>query len=555
MKTKTDWIKSLAPLSQTDPRWSSVPIGGGRTIGTWGCLLTVYTMCHNAAHGTSLTPADFLAEMRTQGGITSGGNMFNGSLSKTMPLHWSNKGWLSADNPNLVTTLARRIANGVATPARVDFVPTTAAPEQHWIAIIGRSGSSYTAIDPIDGKEIVVSQRYSTRGVGGVLEILDYDALDLPIGEIVIDVSKWQGAINWERVKPHVQGVILKASEALFTDPTFWHNVTQCQKLNIPFGTYHFLRDTDPEGQARYYHGLVERTKPQAMGMWADYEACSAESLDRFVRAFESLGGSQLGIYTNLSLWRGIEHRHKSRKLWLAQYGVSSPSVDGYAMWQFSDRGGMYGISGAVDMNHIKTMPTTKPTQIDLLPFVRPPHLSTYIMRMSDGRAERYQYQHDETDPLAWYIVKNRQWEKWRLDADGVVRLVADTSPDKADDGTARYYRVTGGDGADGGLMFPRYMTVGQRYEEPSVHRVQFYDKATGRPHPQNSGHNLNRTSFISISADGQEVTVGDPNGETHTYRKGVGRIGWQSAWGSSRIAEGEAAGTWQAELEIVAGM
>lgn len=549
---KKDWAKRLIPLSQNDVRWKNVSIGGGRTIGAWGCLLTVYTMCHNAAHGTSLTPLEFLAEMRAQGGITSSGNMFNGSLSKSYPLHWSNKGWLSADNPAFAGTLQSRLQAGVPTPARVDFNPATGIAEQHWLLVVGWRGDAPVAIDPIDGMEISVPSRYSRRGHQGLLEILDYDALALPLGELVIDVSLWQGLIDWGRVKPHVQGAIMKASQAQYSDPRFWHNVTMCQKLRIPFGTYHFITNDEPERQAEYYHALVERTKPQELGMWADYEACTAETLARFIGRFEALGG-KIGIYTNLSLWRGIEKTYGDRPLWLAQYGVNEPATTRASLWQMGDKFGMYGIHGPVDLNRVMNRPS-QPKTIDLLPYIRPIDQSNgkpYMMQMADGRQERYQYQPDPVDPKAWYISKNGLWERWRLGTDGVVRLCMDTSPDAADDGTARYYKVTASDGTDGGLMFPRFMAVGERYQELNPHHVQFYDKATGSPHPQNSGMARNMSVFISQSADGMEVTIGDPAGETHTYRKGFGRVGWKSPWGSAKVSADDA-GSYDNVREVV---
>ena len=60
-----------------------------------------------------------------------------------------------------------------------------------------------------------------------------------------IDVSRWQGSINWDSVKQtDVEFVILKAggSDAgLYVDPTFEHNYKECKRLGIPVGCYYFV--------------------------------------------------------------------------------------------------------------------------------------------------------------------------------------------------------------------------------------------------------------------------------------------------------------------------
>lgn len=56
-----------------------------------------------------------------------------------------------------------------------------------------------------------------------------------------IDVSEHQGVIDWEQVKPHIDGAILRAGYGRGTvDKCFVRNATECNRLGIPIGAYWF---------------------------------------------------------------------------------------------------------------------------------------------------------------------------------------------------------------------------------------------------------------------------------------------------------------------------
>ena len=56
-----------------------------------------------------------------------------------------------------------------------------------------------------------------------------------------IDVSTFQGEIDWERVKPQIDGAILRAGYGAGNiDAQFVRNITECNRLNIPVGVYWF---------------------------------------------------------------------------------------------------------------------------------------------------------------------------------------------------------------------------------------------------------------------------------------------------------------------------
>ena len=56
-----------------------------------------------------------------------------------------------------------------------------------------------------------------------------------------IDVSKWQGEINWNLAKHDIDFAILRAGYGQNNiDEQFIRNANECTRLNIPFGVYWF---------------------------------------------------------------------------------------------------------------------------------------------------------------------------------------------------------------------------------------------------------------------------------------------------------------------------
>lgn len=55
----------------------------------------------------------------------------------------------------------------------------------------------------------------------------------------IIDVSEWQGVINWNKAKPHIDGAILRCGCGTGYDDRQWaRNVRECERLGIPYGVY-----------------------------------------------------------------------------------------------------------------------------------------------------------------------------------------------------------------------------------------------------------------------------------------------------------------------------
>ena len=83
-----------------------------------------------------------------------------------------------------------------------------------------------------------------------------------------IDVSQYQGEINWELVKEHIDFAILRCGYGQDVpgqdDPTFIRNADECTRLGIPFGVYLYSYATDERAalsEARHVMRLVQNYK------------------------------------------------------------------------------------------------------------------------------------------------------------------------------------------------------------------------------------------------------------------------------------------------------
>ena len=185
-----------------------------------------------------------------------------------------------------------------------------------------------------------------------------------------IDVSNWQGAVSWSKVKSAgITFAFMKASEGTYyTDSTLRANLTGAQQQGIYRGAYHFARPSvgSAPAQARYFVSRVGSF--QGAGMLPpvlDLEATgglSGSQLKTWVASWlqttEQLTGRTPMIYVSPYFW--IDHVQNSTAfthypLWIAHYTKGSPMVPGgwptWTFWQRTSSGSVRGISGNVDMN------------------------------------------------------------------------------------------------------------------------------------------------------------------------------------------------------------
>lgn len=178
----------------------------------------------------------------------------------------------------------------------------------------------------------------------------------------IIDVSTWQGVIDWEQVKPHIDGAILRVGYgsdiASQDDEQFKRNADECTRLGIPFGVYIYsYADSANKARSEAQHvlRLIEGYK-LAYPVYLDLEeARSAAGAIDWACIFGDIieeAGYWCGVYASLSWWsthlKGLERFTK----WIAQWNdhceYTGAALD---MWQYTEKGTIPGIAGNVDLN------------------------------------------------------------------------------------------------------------------------------------------------------------------------------------------------------------
>lgn len=180
----------------------------------------------------------------------------------------------------------------------------------------------------------------------------------------VIDVSEWQGVIDWAKVKADgVVGAIIRYADGDHLDPYFDRNMSEAKANGLHIGAYIFSRSKTKIGGENDAVKLYKASKPYApdLPLYIDLEDAKIKSYaniiaQAFLRKMKELGGRP-GIYANLNWWNNYlaetARDYSSNAFWIAQYydKVTHKNPSLFGMWQYSSSGSVNGINGKVDMD------------------------------------------------------------------------------------------------------------------------------------------------------------------------------------------------------------
>ena len=181
--------------------------------------------------------------------------------------------------------------------------------------------------------------------------------------KILIDVSEYQGIIDWEKVKQHIDGAILRCGYGSDypdqADEQFKRNADECTRLGIPFGVYLYSYAKSVEqakSEAAHVLRLIKGYK-LSYPVYLDLEEAGTQNgaVERAIVFGDIIeqAGYWCGIYANLYWWEVILKKGLERfTKWVAQYNVCC-EYDGANLdiWQFTSEGKVDGIYGNVDVN------------------------------------------------------------------------------------------------------------------------------------------------------------------------------------------------------------
>ena len=188
-----------------------------------------------------------------------------------------------------------------------------------------------------------------------------------------IDVSSWQGEINWDKVKnAGIDFVIIRcgfrnlSNDEIHVDSRFDYNISEANRVGIPVGVYFYstaINEKEVFEEATFVLNLI-KDYDVIFPVVYDFELFNQkrtvgvndkrinDNAVRFLDYMRAHGYNGM-LYTNL---KAINNHwdldlFEGYKIWYAQY-IDESTYDGdYDMWQYSDRGKIDGIMGYVDLN------------------------------------------------------------------------------------------------------------------------------------------------------------------------------------------------------------
>lgn len=203
-----------------------------------------------------------------------------------------------------------------------------------------------------------------------------------------IDVSQYQGKINWEKVKASgVTFAIIRCgygsewdtSDNMITsasskatrsksqdDPWFEYNASECERLKIPYGVYIYSYATSNDmvkSEAVHAYRLI-KGHHLSLPIYIDMEDASTQNLGsaklsemaRVFCATMNKTAYKPGIYANLHWWNNYltDPSLNSYEHWVAQWSNGCSYSGKYRVWQYSSSVKVSGISsGGVDANYL----------------------------------------------------------------------------------------------------------------------------------------------------------------------------------------------------------
>jgi len=188
-----------------------------------------------------------------------------------------------------------------------------------------------------------------------------------------IDCAKWQGKIDWAKVKKAgIQFAILKVTQKNnAVESAFWQNYNGCIANGIPVGVYRYVYAKTADAATAEAQAVVALLKGKKItcGVWMDMEEQSIKGIGKSAlnaviaaerKVLES-AGHKVGIYCNQNWYNSVLDVDKlDLPFWIAKYGTNNGKQQSKPVikskhtlwgWQYSSVGKISGISGAVDVN------------------------------------------------------------------------------------------------------------------------------------------------------------------------------------------------------------
>lgn len=212
----------------------------------------------------------------------------------------------------------------------------------------------------VTGVQVIAGSKY-TFGDDGVLVTSGYG----------IDVSKWQGNVDWNQVASVASFAIIRCgfrgqeSRGLYEDPYFRQNMKNAQAAGLKVGVYFYstaMNEVEAVEEASMALDLVSGYK-LGLPIYFDFEDNMQRDglnkdqknaiMNAFVKTIQNAGRT-VGVYSYhnwLSNYVDMNTLPGSVSVWVAQFSNTLSYKGRYDIWQYSSNGSVPGVNGNTDMN------------------------------------------------------------------------------------------------------------------------------------------------------------------------------------------------------------
>lgn len=183
----------------------------------------------------------------------------------------------------------------------------------------------------------------------------------------IVDISYWQQGIDYDKFADSISGAILRGAYGIWKDTMFETHYKELHARGVPLGSYHYIiGNFTGLAQADIFNQVISG-KELKLGLWNDVEDRGVTTgliptvVNEYHSTIELLSKRKVGIYTGVYAWSEImgsqSTRYGDKPLWIAHYGITSPSLPRYSawtkwlFWQWSSKGTIPGYSSSIDMD------------------------------------------------------------------------------------------------------------------------------------------------------------------------------------------------------------
>lgn len=248
---------------------------------------------------------------------------------------------------------------------------------------IGKYNLNYVAVDSSGNKTykpfvLTVVEEYSNSSSSTSSSetfkfselVSNYKTDDTLVG---IDVSAWQGDVNWTKVKAAGCDFVMirvgygHVDNELKFDKYFKDNLKEAKEAGLKVGLYFYSYAKSVEESTSQAKWIVEALNGEKLDLpiafdfedWSDFKSYNMslydinDVADAFMNEVEKSGYEGM-LYGSASYLKNIWFE-KSNPIWLAHYTRKTDYSGKYNMWQLSNKGRIDGIYGDVDLNVLYT--------------------------------------------------------------------------------------------------------------------------------------------------------------------------------------------------------